>query len=64
MYGQKLACGQLKVHVSYWKDDFRKMTLSVVCLVDIAPNEFVCICGDAGIRIHFDVTKPRYRRQS
>ncbi|KRX30548.1 hypothetical protein T06_9662 [Trichinella sp. T6] len=39
-------------------------TLSVVCLVDIAPNEFVCICGDAGIRIHFDVTKPRYRRQS
>ncbi|KRY25757.1 hypothetical protein T03_2967 [Trichinella britovi] len=26
MYGQKLACGQLKVHVSYWKDDFRKMS--------------------------------------
>ncbi|KRY05779.1 hypothetical protein T01_9065, partial [Trichinella spiralis] len=33
-------------------------------LLDVAPNEFVCIWGDVGIRIHFDVMKPRYRRRS
>ncbi|KRY19225.1 hypothetical protein T12_10139 [Trichinella patagoniensis] len=36
--------------------------LHFACLVDVAPNELVSICGDADIRIHFDVVKPRYRR--
>ncbi|KRX66202.1 hypothetical protein T09_11236 [Trichinella sp. T9] len=36
--------------------------LHFVCLVDVAPHELASICGDADIRIHFDVVKPRYRR--
>ncbi|XP_003373980.1 hypothetical protein Tsp_08707 [Trichinella spiralis] len=35
-----------------------------VCLVEVAPNEFVCFCGDADIRIRFDVVKPHYMRRS
>ncbi|KRX18933.1 hypothetical protein T07_8433 [Trichinella nelsoni] len=43
----------------------RSMTIAAMhcaCLLDVAPNEFVSVCGDADIRIHFDVVKPRYRR--
>ncbi|KRY25605.1 hypothetical protein T03_12386 [Trichinella britovi] len=26
------------------------MTLSIVCLVVVSPNEFICICDDVGRR--------------